>query len=452
MTTMKKILLIDDEEQWLRSLRMTLAQGEVAGYSDIFTARSQEEAEQVLNREKISLVLLDLMMGNVSGVDILKQFKKKYPALNIVIMTGVSTIQSAVDCINLGATEYLIKTMKVSELTLSIARMLESSESREEVSPASNEGFESFITTSGEMFSRFKYLSAVALTDEPVLITGESGVGKGIIAKCIAGLSRPGRQFIAVNVSGLDSQMFSDTLFGHVKGAYTGADNARLGAVQQVGDGVLFLDEIGDLPVPSQLKLLELTQNGTYRPLGSDTVMTSNARLLFATNQDLKAKMEEGGFRQDLYYRLTTHGVHIPPLRERSEDIPLQIRHYVEKTYKSFKKPVPEIHENIMMLMQSYDFPGNTRQLRAIIYDIAAKTDREMLTVADFIKYIPEERQNEPGLPRFEGNTLPRLEDVVNELIEKALEMSGGNQTKAAAMIGLSQSALSKRLKKKKHQ
>jgi DNA-binding NtrC family response regulator len=238
--------------------------------------------------------------------------------------------------------------------------------------------------------------------------------------------------------------VFSDTLFGHKKGAYTGAESNRMGAVQQATDGTLFLDEIGDLSNQSQLKLLYLAQSGDYQQLGSDQSLRSNARLIFATNQDREIKCQQGEFRLDLYYRLNTHYIHIPPLRERPQDIPVLFRHFIELAAKEFGKDCPAVSEDIMELISAYDFPGNARQLRAICFDLVTQSQgyikpqdvKKYLITANTVAAEPANQQ------------LPKVNDIIDKLIVDAMALSDNNQTKAAAMIGISQSTLSRRLRK----
>lgn len=442
---MARILLIDDEAEWLRCLKLTLSQSGLAEYDNIFTAEQESAAFAILEKEQVDLILLDLIMGRESGENILRKIKAKDNSPTVVIMTGISSIQSAINCINLGAADYLVKTVQIEDLITNIEKILSKLTPKLTKPDVPLEGFEDFITQSPLMLSIFEHLRNVASSPEPILITGESGTGKGILARCAADISRPGKPFVPVNVSGFDSQMFADALFGHVKGAFTTAEIKRSGMIKHAEDGTLFLDEIGDLSPQSQVKLLYLAQTKEYQPLGSDETIKSNARLIFATNQNLE-KCEN--FRKDLFYRISTHHVHIPALRERPEDIPVLTKYFLKQALKDMGKPCDEIQDNISILLKSYDFPGNARQLRAMIYDAAARRGNANLTAADIIPYFtPQEKTD-----REEASTyLPKLDEVIENLIDKAIKASGGNQTKAAAMIGISQSALCRRLKKNKN-
>lgn len=441
---MAKLLLIDDEQEWLRSLRLTLSQAKVTEYNNIFTAENGEQAFNILQKEKIDLILLDLIMGCETGEEILQKIKKSKPSAKVVIMTGISSIQSAINCINMGASDYLIKTVQIEELVSSISKMINKILTKGNDEVELNEDFKEFVTVSPKMAAVFAHLKNVAQSPEPILITGESGVGKGVIAKAFAQFSRPDKPFIPLNVSGFDSQMFADALFGHVKGAFTNADMKRNGMIRQAGDGVLFLDEIGDLSPESQVKLLYLTQTKEYQPLGSDETIKSGARFIFATNQDIE---KSDKFRKDLYYRIATHNVRIPPLRERPEDIPILAEYFMKEALKSLGKREEPIQDNIIQLMRSYDFPGNARELRAIIYDVVAKAGNEMPSTADFIQYF---KQVEGENIKEKNAYIPKLDEAIENLINKAIKAADGNQTKAASIIGISQSAMNRRLKKYK--
>jgi DNA-binding NtrC family response regulator len=306
------------------------------------------------------------------------------------------------------------------------------------------------------MRSRFAYVEAIAPNSNPVLITGESGVGKELVARAIHRLS--GRQggFVSENIAGLDDTMVADTLFGHARGAFTDAEASRKGLVEEAGEGTLFLDEIGDLSMGSQVKLLRFLEEKEYRPLGSDGVRVSDARIIIATNVDIEKKLHEGAFREDLYYRLT-HRIDIPPLRERLEDLPLLVDHFVESGSRALGREKPLVPEELVTLLQTYSFPGNVRELKNLIDNALSRDTSRVLSLSFFRDSIRGNggRGAATNLDfRLEskqitfGGEFPTLKEVEGFFIADALRKAGGNQSTAARLLGLSASALSRRLRK----
>jgi DNA-binding NtrC family response regulator len=322
------------------------------------------------------------------------------------------------------------------------------------------EVFSEIVTGNPMMRSIFQYIEAISLSPQPVLITGETGVGKELVAKAIHHLSNRKGAFVPVNVAGLDDNVFADTLFGHRKGAFTGADQARSGLVEQASGGTLFLDEIGDLSPASQVKLLRLLQDGEFFPLGSDVGKRSDARMVVATNQDIEALRESGRFRRDLYHRLCVHHVHLPPLRERREDIPILVDWFLENSSKALGKNKPTPPRELLTLLSTYHFPGNVRELQSIIFDAVSGHKSGKLSMDVFKSYIyprhstskMDVRPSQPGeqvLISF-SEQLPTLKQTEEFLIAEALRRSNKNQAIAASMLGITRQALNKRLKSKR--
>jgi DNA-binding NtrC family response regulator len=284
---------------------------------------------------------------------------------------------------------------------------------------------------------------------------GESGVGKELIAKAAHTLSGCRGQLVAVNVAGLDDMVFADTLFGHTRGAFTGADQPRRGMIEEAADGTLFLDEIGDLSIPSQVKLLRLLQEGEYFPLGSDRPKRLKARVVVATHQELSQKQASGTFRRDLYYRLCTHLVNVPPLRERKGDLPLLLDHFLEDAARALGKKKPTPPRELLQLLATYSFPGNIREFKALVYNAVSVHRDRVLSMDTFLKTIgrPEARQIQDITKQPEQNLyaglerLPTFGEAAELLVEEAMSRANGNQTIAARLLGISQPALSKRLK-----
>ncbi|MCP4391579.1 MAG: AAA domain-containing protein, partial [Gammaproteobacteria bacterium] len=299
------------------------------------------------------------------------------------------------------------------------------------------EAFSHIVTVSRKMRALFQYLEAIAGSGEPVLITGETGSGKELLAEAVHRLSERKGAFVPVNVAGLDDALFADTLFGHRKGAFSGADAAREGMVARAGGGTLFLDEIGDLTTASQVKLLRLLQERQYYPLGSDVAKMSDARILCATHHDLNIRMAQETFRSDLFFRLSVHQVDIPPLRERKEDIPALTAYFIEQAAESLGKPPPDAAPELLSLLANYHFPGNVRELRAMVFDavarhktgpvLSAKSFRKAVKVMQ-TRGMPEGREIiETGQSGADGK-FPTLKEAGRIHIELALRRAGGNQ------------------------
>jgi transcriptional regulator with PAS, ATPase and Fis domain len=321
------------------------------------------------------------------------------------------------------------------------------------------EAFSKIISCNKRMLSVFHYCEAVAATRQPVLITGETGVGKELFAGVIHKLSKLSGNFLPVNISGFDDNMLSDTLFGHCKGAFTGAIDNRSGIIEKASGGTLFLDEIGDLSLTSQVKLLRLLQEGEYSPLGSDTVKISDARVVLATNRDLWKLQQDSNFRKDLYYRISTHHIQIPPLRDRKDDIKLLLDHFIIKASKEMNKVPPSYHPELITRLKSYHYPGNIRELEGMVYDALSNHKSKMLSMDIFINHIERNsREQYDMLPEKKESIselfsdlveLPTLKSSSDTLVDEAIKRSEGNQSIAAKILGISPQALSARLKKR---
>ncbi len=312
------------------------------------------------------------------------------------------------------------------------------------------------ITNNPSMHSIFQYIESIAQTSQPVLITGETGVGKELIAKSIHMRSMLKGNMVTVNAAGLDDTVFSDTLFGHAKGAFTGADRIRNGLIEKANWGTLFLDEIGDLSHSSQVKLLRLMQEGEYLPLGQDELKHTNARILTATNLDIWTLQRSGRFRKDLNFRLRTHHINIPPLRDRTDDLPLLADHFLEEAAKELNKKKPTPPKELVPLLSTYSFPGNVRELKAMIFDAVSRHKDRILSLDTFKTHIENERRNKKESITADSDNnplvsfpdeLPTIKEATLMLVEEAMKRSKGNQTIAAKILGISRQALGKRLK-----
>ncbi|HNX58816.1 MAG TPA: sigma-54 dependent transcriptional regulator, partial [Spirochaetota bacterium] len=309
----------------------------------------------------------------------------------------------------------------------------------------------------------FSYAEKVSKTAFPFLITGETGTGKELIARDIHEASGRKGNYVAVNVSGLDDTILSDTLFGHVKGAYTSADSSRKGLIREAQDGTIFLDEIGDISMQSQVKLLRLIQSGEYYPLGSDICLKSNARIVAATNRNLPELIQQGSFRKDLYYRLRTHWIDITPLRKRKNDIRILFDHFLRQASTKMNRPVPGYSPELVTMLMRYEFPGNGRELEGMIYDAAAAAEDDHISTELFMRKIGGGADSsECGMTadsapcppddmiNVSGGYFPTIREVEDILIRKALEATGGNQGTAASLLGISRQTLNMKLKKTK--
>lgn len=459
------ILLVDDEPDWLESFSFTLEYN--AAITNVIRCSQSSQVMELLHRQPVSMIVLDMTMPPPTGEDLLPLISQDYPDVPVVVLSGLNQLDTAVKCMKLGASDYYTKTTEISHLLSGLKRILHEQDLRREVQTLKSgllsselkhpEVFESIVTCSPAMHSVFKYLEAVSSSNEPILITGESGAGKELIAQAVHKLSSPDGPWVAVNVAGLDDSAFSDTLFGHVRGAFTGADRAREGMIAKAAGGVLFLDEIGDLPLQAQIKLLRLLQEREYFPLGSDTPRMVDTRIVCATNCDLAQKQAQGSFRKDLYYRLCSHQVSLPPLRERAEDLPVLLTHFLQQAAEDMDKKVPTFPAQLPMLLNTYHFPGNIRELRAMVFDAASQHCQGILAMDVFrnaIGFNGNSNSDSEAAVNCESDTLafpeklPTLEGVATQLIQEALRRAQGNQSIAARMLGISQPALSRRLKK----
>ncbi len=456
------VLLVDDELAWLRSLSITLERS--AGIDRIVQCPDSRQVMGILASQDIGLVVLDLTMPHLSGEELLTAIATNHPEVAVIVVSGMNQVETAVRCMKLGAFDYFVKTIEEDRLVAGVLRAVRVQELQREHQEMSSrflagslqhpEAFAGIVTRDRAMHAIFAYIEAVATSPQPLLIKGESGVGKELIARAAHALSGCKGPLVAVNVAGLDDTVFADTLFGHARGAFTGADQLRRGMVEEAADGTLLLDEIGDLSVASQVKLLRLLQEGEYYPLGSDRPKRLRARIICATHHDLAVRQKAGEFRRDLYYRLCTHRVGIPPLRERKGDIPLLLEHFLEEAARSLGKKKPTAPKELPQLLATYSFPGNVRELESMVYDAVSLHKQRILSMESFVKAIGHREEGaQPSAASPDRNPfadvaqLPTFREAMELLMEEAMSRASGNQTMAARLLGISQPALSKRLK-----
>ncbi len=461
------ILLVDDEQNILVSSESVLR---FAGIREVRTLDDSRQVLPLLQKDKIGVIVLDLFMPFVSGKELLAAIIREYPEIPLIVMTAADEVETAVECMKGGAFDYLVKPVENSRLISSVKRAMEIRSLKNQVTQLRDhlltnrikrpEAFSSIVTASPKMSAVFQYCEVIAESQQPVIIMGETGTGKELIAKAIHDLSGVRGKFVPVNIAGLDDHMFSDTLFGHKKGAFTGALQARSGLITQAAGGTLFLDEIGDLSELSQVKLLRLLQEQEYYPVGSDIPMVSDARIVAATNRDLREMTAAKTFRNDLYFRLCSHQVMLPPLRERREDIPLLLDFFLNTAAKIFRKSTPGYPPALVTLLSSYDFPGNIREMKSMVFDAVARHVSGVLSLERFREVIGTrpapaggdsllaERLNEWLMQS--GGRFPKVREVEELLIDEAMKLTKGNQGIAASLLGFTRQTLNKRLKVRK--
>lgn len=463
------VMLVDDQEDILTSFRLTLS---MAGVTNTIVEQDSRKVMDTIAAQEIELLVLDLTMPHVPGDEILKQVGHEFPQIPVIIITGTSEMDTAIGCMRLGASDYIVKPVEPTRLVTSVKQAIELREMKREISsfgqvlagePLSQpEAFSEIVTQSPAMHAIFNYLEMVSATPRPILINGETGAGKELIARSIHHLSGRTGEFISINAAGLDDTLFTDTLFGHEKGAFTGAEQTRAGLIEQAAGGTLFLDEIGDLEIASQIKLLRLLQEGEYFPLGSDAPKRSDARIVVATHHDLVALQAEGRFRKDLYYRLSTHKLQIPALRQRMDDLPLLLDHFITEAAATLgiKRPTPP--PELAVLLSTYHFPGNIRELQGMVFDGVAQHTGGTLSTRSFRQALSERRQGDPPIVEAgktgggagpdlritENGRFPTLHEAEQYVINEAMKRADGNQIIASEMLGLTRSALQRRLKR----
>jgi len=453
---MKKSLLIaEDEEVTLALLR------DVFGRTDLLVheARTGEEALQHIDQHPVDVILTDLMMPGTDGLSVLAHARKVRPGAEVILMTGHASVESAVRAMKLGAFHYITKPFDIDEVAQLVDRALElTSVRRENVSLRSlargRGSLENFIGVSDATKEVLSLVRKVADTDSTVLITGESGTGKELIARGLHYLSpRSERMLVPINCSAIPAELLESELFGHVKGAYTGAHATRAGKFETAHNGTIFLDEIAEMSHPLQAKLLRVLQEKSVTPVGGNRAIQVNVRVITATNKDLDEEVSEGRFRSDLYFRLNVIPIRIPPLRDRRDDIPILVEHFVRKYNVEKSRALEGVRPESLEILRRYTWPGNVRELENLVERIVVLKGSGWLEPSD----IPEKIRR---AERFLENALPVLgdtgldmksatEDFENALIRQALHLSGGNKNRAATLLGLKRTTFVEMLKRK---
>lgn len=375
------ILIVEDEKSVRESLSLTLSDK-----YNLFMASDGKKALEMISERNIDLVLLDIRLPEVNGMDVLKQIKDMGSSIPVIMLTAVRTVDSAVSAMKLGAYDYILKPFDINELMALIEKALEKRTLENENMYLKDElsktaGFEKIIGRSGKMREIFKLIKNVARGDATVLITGESGTGKELVARAIHNQSKRAKKlFVPVNCAAIPENLLESELFGYEKGAFTGAYERRLGKFEIANGGTIFLDEISTMPPPMQAKLLRILQERVIDRVGGSSQVTIDVRVISATNSDLKHEVENKKFRGDLFYRLNVIPIIIPPLRERTEDIPLLVNHFLDKYNKEFNKKIKEFEPDAMLVLSSYPWPGNVRELENLIERIVVLSSRNIIT------------------------------------------------------------------------
>jgi two-component system response regulator PilR (NtrC family) len=450
-----RVLIVDDEPSLRDMLRIVLKRD---GY-DVVTAEGGRAALELLQREPIDLVLSDIRMDDVNGVEVLKAAKALNREIVVFMMTAFASTETAVEAMRLGAVDYFTKPFSMDELRLKMRQHLESSRLRQEnvlLKRALNttHAFTNIIGRSDPMLALFGMIESIARTSSTVLVTGESGTGKELVARAIHFNSlRRDQPFVALNCGAVPETLLESELFGHMRGAFTGADTNKKGLLEIAERGTIFLDEIGEMNVTMQVKLLRVLQERRYRRLGATEEASADIRVVAATNQDLAALVADGKFREDLYYRINVIPLQLPPLRERSDDVPLLAEHFLEKHAARAGKTVRGITQEATELLVAYRWPGNVRELENVIERCVALEATPVILADTLPAHIrvgaaatTSQLELLPALAA--AGTLPELgegfdleargEDFYRHYIALALERAGGVQVKAAEMLGMS--------------
>jgi DNA-binding NtrC family response regulator len=440
MNTGLSILVVEDQVRE-RDAMVRLLRSE--GYRAV-GASNQREAIQAFE-SAVDLVVCDLRLGQENGLDVLRQWRIEKPTVPVLMVTAYGDIHSAVEAMKLGASDYLTKPLKPEELLVLLNRYLPMRLRGNDQTAIDIGGIGKMIGQSDQMRDVFKQILRVASSDATVLITGESGTGKELVASAIHENSRrKNASFVAVNVSALPDALIESELFGYVRGAFTGAQENRDGRFRAANRGTLFMDEIGDLPLTLQPKLLRVLESYAFAPVGTNIETSVDIRLIAATSRNISEMIQRDHFRIDLYHRLNVLSIELPPLRERPEDIPILVEHFLEDCARRHLRPIPEVAPELLDYLGQYDWPGNVRQLRNAIENMVVMGEERTLTLRDLPKYLSGNPQTETSSSRRVPLNLQQLE---KDAILSALKKSFGNRTHAAHTLGISVRTLQRKLK-----
>lgn len=446
----KRILVVDDEENLRRVTQLKLQQ---AGY-EAMTASDGRQALEVLARNPHDLIITDLKMPGMSGMDLLRRVREDYPEIIVVVVTAFGTIESAVEAMKLGAHDYIIKPVNADALRLVVSRALEHHRLREEVKNLRTVidrkyGFENIVGRSKSLLFTLDNAARAAQSDSTVLIRGETGTGKELLAKAVHfNSSRRERPLIVINCGAIPKELLESELFGHTKGSFTGAVVNKKGKIEMADQGSLFLDEVGEMPLDLQVKILRLIQEREIEKIGAQNPTKVDVRIIAATHRDLHAMVEDGTFREDLYYRLAVIPLTLPPLRERPDDIPELVAIFFRKFKERLNRPNLKLPPTLLPHFATHRWPGNVRELENVVERLVVLAPGDEITVEDLPDFLHRER---PTLEAIHLELPPEgisMEAVERELVVRALQRFNWNQTKAAEYLDISRKVLIYRMEK----
>ncbi len=445
---MKKIIVVDDDTAHRTMLKVNLIE---AGYG-IVEAEDGDQVLPILTEQSVDLILMDLKMVRMGGIEAIRLLREKGRVEPIIVITAFSSVESAVEAMKYGAMDYITKPVDIEALKLKVSQAFNFEALREENQELRKRlgehfDFGNIIGRSAAMKKVFETLALVAPSDATVLINGESGTGKELIANALHhNSSRKKGPFIKVNCAALHENLLESELFGHEKGAFTGADNRRSGRFELASGGTLFLDEIGDMSLQTQAKILRVLQEGELERLGSGTTISVDVRLVAATHKNLNAMVEEGNFRQDLFFRLSVVPIELPPLRERTEDVPVLTDFFLRRYSKKNKKDIRGFHPQALMLLARYSWPGNIRELENSIERAVILCLGEQITPKELPpQMLPEDYQT-VAAPMISPGGLT-LKDMECETIRATLNRTDGNKSHAAKLLGIARQTLLNKIK-----
>ncbi|HDP99437.1 MAG TPA: sigma-54-dependent Fis family transcriptional regulator [bacterium] len=461
-TNLAKILIIEDNDTMREGMAAIVGKMK----HECQSASNGVDGLKLMAKKSFDLVVTDYKMEGINGLELLRQIKKSYPPIEVMIITAYGTIELAVEAMKLGAIDFITKPFSHDEFKLKIERLLERIQERKELARISEENiylrdeleqqfnYSEIIGNTKAMQNVYRTMQKVAETDSSVLIYGESGTGKELVARAIHKLSpRKNKPFIRINCGALADSLLESELFGHEKGAFTGAVKRKQGRFELAHLGSIFLDEIGDVSPNMQLKLLRVLQEKEFERVGSEETIQVDVRILAATNKNLSDLIQQGKFREDLFYRLHIIPIYLPPLRERKQDIPLLVNHFIKKLTTAMNKPAKQITEAAMKRLTSYHWPGNVRELENLLERMIVLSDQDVIDVWDLpILQMAAGSEMLPNdlLDRFHLDLNAMLAAVEKQLIEKAMNETAGNKSQAAKLLGIQTSLLYYKLDKHK--